>query len=262
MRAVEALFDLSDDVAIVTGGNGGIGRAMAEALAAAGAAVVIAARNEAKNAATVGAIVAAGGRASAVVCDVTSRDDLEKAVDTALHAYGKLTVLVNNAGINRLGQPEVHSIADWDAVLETNLTAGLVAAQVAFPAMRAAGRGKVIMNGSEYSLFGAVNNPGYGASKGAIVALTKGLASAWGRYNIQVNAVLPGIIETELWGGSLENEAFRAKMVKRTPAGRVGEPADLRGITVFLASRASDFITGQSIAVDGGFCIADPLVFG
>ncbi len=257
-----ALFDLRDDVALVTGGNAGIGRGMAEALAAAGAAIVIAARDEARNADTVAAIIAAGGRATAVTCDILRRDHIERALQTAVAAYGKLSVVVNNAGMNKGGPAETYPEADWDRVIDLNLKANLVVAQVAFPALVANGRGKVINNGSEYSMFGSSNGVAYAASKGGVVQLTKSLASAWGVHNIQVNAVLPGIIESDLWGTRLEEGEFRTRMVKRTPAGRIGLPSDLGGVTVFLASRASDFITGQSIAVDGGFCIADPLVYG
>ncbi|MGE5594568.1 MAG: SDR family NAD(P)-dependent oxidoreductase [Hyphomicrobiales bacterium] len=256
------LFDLTGEVAFVTGGNRGIGRGMARALAKAGAAVAIAARDQAKTADAVAEIEAAGGKALGLACDVTARASVERALQATLETFGKLSILVNNAGISRVSSPEKHTEQDWDAVVDTNLKAVMFVSQAAYPALVANGRGKVINIGSEYSIFGAMRNISYGASKGGVVQLTKGLASAWARKNIQVNAILPGIIDTEIWGEALDAEAeFTKRMVARTPAGRVGYPDDLAGVTVLLASRGSDFITGQAIVVDGGFAIADPLVF-
>ena len=253
------LFDLAGKVAMVTGGNGGIGRGMAVALAGAGARIAVAARDAAKTADTVAAITAAGGTALGVACDVNDRASVGEAVAAAVRELGGLDILVNNAGVARIASPEKLAEEDWDAVVDTNLKAVMFTSQAAFPAMKEAGGGKVINVGSEYSIFGSNRNVAYAASKGGVVQLTKSLASSWARFNIQVNAVLPGVIETDIWGGSLGQSEFALRMAKRTPAGRNGLPEDLAGVTIFLAGRGSDYVTGTAIPVDGGFCIADPI---
>jgi 2-deoxy-D-gluconate 3-dehydrogenase len=255
----DTVFDLSGNVAVVTGGNGGIGRGVALALAQAGADIAIFARDAAKSQETCEAIEAIGRKAAAFSCDVRRRAEIDAAVAGTLSAFGRISIVVNNSGIARLAPHELLSEADWDSVLDTNLKGALLTAQACFPSLRANGRGKVINIGSEYSLFGASRNLAYGASKGALLTLTYGLADAWARHNIQVNAILPGIIETDIWGASLEASDLRTRMEKRTPAGRIGLPGDVGPVSVFLASHASDFVTGQWIAVDGGFNVADPI---
>lgn len=254
------LFDLSGRVALVTGGNRGIGRAVALGLAAAGADVAIAARDEARTAAVVAEVEELGRRALGIGCDVGRREDLGRAVEATVGGLAPPTILVNNAGIS-IGRnlPERYGVADWQRMLDVNLTATLLLSQLVHPHMAAAGGGKIINNASEYALFGNVFNVAYGATKTAVVSLTKSLASGWGKDNIQVNAVIPGAIRTEIWGAALENEALIRKVESMTPAARWGEPEDLAGIAIFLASRASDFVTGQSFAVDGGFSTADLL---
>jgi len=254
------LFDLHGKAALVTGGNRGIGLGIARGLAGAGAEVGVVARDQQQNAAACAELSALGVKAMGVAADVSARVQAEAAVAEVAAALGRLDIVVHCAGISRGGRPPRHKEEDWDAVVDLNLKAALFVVQAAHPHLVAAGGGKVITIGSEFSIFGGVNNPGYVASKGGIVQLTKGLASAWGRDNIQVNCILPGIIETALWGEVLQG-GFRETMVRRTPAGRIGTPDDHQGIAVFLASAASDFVTGQAIAVDGGFAIADPLVF-
>lgn len=253
------LFDLSGEAAFITGGNGGIGRGIALGLAAAGADIAIAARDSRKSDSVRAEVEALGRRAVTVDCDVTSRASIDEAVKAALAALGKISIVVNNAGIGRGGPPETLTEDDWDAVVDTNLKGTLLVSQACFPALVANGRGKIINIGSEYSIFGFPNGLPYGASKGGVITLTFGLADAWAAHNIQVNALIPGVIETDIWRGALSIPDFRGHLVRRTPAGRIGLPDDLAGPAVFLSSRASDFVTGQWFAVDGGINIADPV---
>jgi len=249
-------FDLTGKVALVTGGNGGIGLGMARGLAAAGASLVIAARDEAKTAAALAELSAMGAKAAGLRVDVADEAACRAMAGQAAERFGRLDILVNNAGVARRRRPEVMSLEDWRSVLDVNLTAVLVASQAAFPLLKAAGGGKVINIGSMYSLFGAPHVSAYAASKGAIVQLTKSLAAAWAEHNIQVNAILPGWIETDMTRGAKEGSAeFDAAVVARTPAGRWGQPADFAGPAVFLASAASDFVTGATLTVDGGYSI-------
>ncbi len=249
-------FDLSDRVAIVTGGNGGIGLGMALGLADAGAAIIIAGRNGEKNRAAVAEIEATGAKAHGVVADVTREDDCQAMVTAAQEHFGRLDILVNNAGINVRKQPEDYSTAEWQSVLDVNLTGAFVGSQAAYPAMIAAGAGKIINIGSMMSIFGASFTVAYAASKGGIVQMTKGLATAWAKDNIQVNAVLPGWIDSDLTRRARrEIDGLHDRVIARTPAARWGTPADMAGIGVFLASPASDFVTGAAIPVDGGYSV-------
>ena len=250
---MSSLFDLTGRVALVTGGNGGIGRGIALGLAQAGADVVIAARNEAKSAAVVEEVRGLGRRAVAVTCDVRQRGQIEDAVDAAEQEFGRLDILVNNAGVAGGGRPEDIPMEVWERVLHTNLTAMFEACQVAHPLLKASGHGKVINIASEYSLFGSAGALPYSASKGGVVQLTKSLAAAWARDGIQVNAIVPGWITTEMTQGVKANQPFHDQIIARTPARRFGEPEDLAGAGVFLASAASDFVTGVVLPVDGGY---------
>jgi 2-deoxy-D-gluconate 3-dehydrogenase len=248
------LFDLSGRVALVTGGNGGIGLGMAEGLAQAGAAVLIAGRNKAKNEAAVAALQKLGAKAAAIEVDVTREADCRLMVEATVAKFGALHILVNNAGTNIRKQPEEISLAEWRTVMDTNLTSAFMASQASFPAMTKAGFGKIISIGSMMSIFAAPFSPAYGASKGGIVQFTKSLATAWAKHNIQANAVLPGWIDTELTRGARKQvEGLHDRVLARTPAARWGDPRDFAGTAVFLASAASDFVTGAAIAVDGGF---------
>ena len=253
---MSSAFDLGGRVAIVTGGNGGIGRGIAVGLAEAGADVVIAARDEAKTATVVEEIRALGHSAAGVRCDVTQRDEIEAAVAFAREQFGGLSIVVNNAGVSGGGPPAEIEEAVWDRVLDTNLKAGFQFAQAAYPLLKESGRGKLINIGSEYSLFGSANVVPYAASKGGVIQLTKSLAVAWARDNIQVNAIIPGWITTDMTAPVKDNETFYNQILKRTPARRFGEPEECAGTAVFLASAASDFVTGVSIPVDGGYAIA------
>jgi 2-deoxy-D-gluconate 3-dehydrogenase len=249
-------FDLSGRVAIVTGGNGGIGRGIALGLAEAGADVAIAARNAEKTAAVVAEIEALGRRALGMSCDVLRKDDIDRAVAETRDRLGVPTILVNNSGIARLAEPERMTEQAWDDVVDTNLKACFLFAQAVHPSMLEAGRGKVINIGSEYSLFGSAAVVSYSASKGGVVQLTKSLAVAWAPQNIQVNCIIPGWIVTDMTARGHADPEFSGRILGRTPAGRWGEPEDCAGPAVFLASRASDFVTGVSIPVDGGYAVA------
>jgi 2-dehydro-3-deoxy-D-gluconate 5-dehydrogenase len=250
------LFDLSGRVALVTGGNGGIGLGMAEGLAAAGAAVMIAGRDRAKNEVAVAALRRAGGAAEAVIVDVADERSCRAMVVATAATLGRLDILINNAGIGIGKRPEEFAVAEWNDVLTTNLTGTLVVAQAAYPEMKRQGGGKIINIGSMFSIFGGWFSAAYGASKGGIVQLTKSLATAWAADNIQANVVLPGWIDTNLTRRAREQRPEQHDAVmRRTPAGRWGTPRDLAGIAVFLASTASDFVTGAAIPVDGGFAI-------
>ena len=240
----------------MTGGNGGIGRGIAVGLAQAGASVVIAARNEQKTADTIAEIEAFGGTAVGVTCDVLQRADIDAAVEAARSNFGRLDVLVANAGVGRGAQPQDIAEVDWDLVVDTNLKSVFQCAQAAYPLLKEGGRGKVITIGSMYSLFGSPAVSSYSASKGGVIQLTKSLAVAWARDNIQVNAILPGWVWTEMTEGIKDNPKNLDRIVDRTPAKRFAEPDELAGTAIFLASHASDFVTGQSLAVDGGYSIA------
>jgi 2-deoxy-D-gluconate 3-dehydrogenase len=248
------LFDLSGRVAIVTGGNGGIGLGMATGLAQAGAAVVVAGRQAKKSAAAVKALEALGARAIAAEVDVNDEASCRALADTAVKQFGRLDILINNAGISIRKQPETYSLAEWQQVISTNLTAAFVCSQAAYPHMVKAGGGKIINIGSMLSIFGTAYAAPYAASKGGIVQMTKALASAWAKDKIQANAILPGWIDTDLTRTAREQvEGLHDRVVARTPAARWGLPEDFAGTAVFLASSASDFVTGATLTVDGGY---------
>jgi 2-deoxy-D-gluconate 3-dehydrogenase len=249
-----SLFDLSGRVAIVTGGNGGIGLGMAEGLAAAGAFVVLAGRNATKGAAAVKQVNDAGGKAEFAEVDVTDDASCRALIDKAAARHGRLDILVNNAGTNIRKAPDLLSLAEWHTVIDTNLTSAFVCSHAAYPHMVKSGGGKIINIGSMLSIFGTSFAPAYAASKGGIVQFSRACASAWAKDNIQVNSVLPGWIDTELTKGARrEVEGLHERVLARTPAARWGDPKDFAGIAAFLAGPASDFVTGTAIPVDGGY---------
>ena len=250
------MFDLKGRVAVVTGGNGGIGLGMALGLARAGAHVVVAARNVEKSASAVRDIERAGGNASAVPVDVADERSVTQLMETVRSRQGRLDIMVNNAGINIRKPVHELSLSEWRQVIDTNLTSAYLCCHAAYPLFKAAGGGKIINIGSMMSIFGASFAPAYAASKGGIVQLTKATAVAWATDNIQVNAVLPGWIDTELTQNARkEVRGLHDSVLARTPAGRWGTIEDMAGIAVFLASPASDFVTGTAIPVDGGYAI-------
>jgi 2-deoxy-D-gluconate 3-dehydrogenase len=250
------VFDLKGKVAIVTGGNGGIGLGMARGLATAGAHVVVAARDAAKSRAAVAELNRLGSGARAIPVDVTDEASVTALISATREQYGRIDVLVNNAGTNIRKPAHELTLAEWHRVLDTNLTSAFLCARAVFPVMKAGGGGKIINVGSMMSIFGASFAPAYGASKGGMVQLTKSLATAWARDNIQVNAVLPGWIDTDLTRRARQEvDGLNDNVLRRTPAGRWGVIDDLAGVAVFLASPASDFVTGAAIPVDGGYAI-------
>ena len=245
------LFDLNGKTALVTGGNGGIGLGMAQGLVQAGARVAIAGRDPAKNAHAAKAL-----DAIALEADLKDEKACRALVDEAARRLGRLDILINNAGINVRKQPQEFTLDEWRLVMDTNLTSAFVAAQTAYPHMKKAGGGKIINIGSMMSIFGATFAPAYGASKGGIVQFTRSTAIAWAPDNIQVNAVLPGWVDTDLTRSARQQVAgLHERVLARTPSGRWGTGEDFAGIAVFLASPASDFITGTAIPVDGGYSV-------
>jgi len=251
------LFDLSGKVAIVTGGNGGIGLGMARGLAEAGAAIAIVARNQAKSNEAVAELGRHGAKAISVIADVTDKGAVTAMVERVTSELGRIDILVNNAGINIRKPPQALEIEEWDRVLHTNLTSAFLCSKAVYPAMKAAGGGKIINIGSMMSIFGASFAPAYAASKGGIVQFTRACACAWAADNIQANAVLPGWIDTDLTKGARQQiDGLHDKVLARTPAARWGDIADFAGIAVFLSSAASDFVTGTAIPVDGGFSVS------
>lgn len=245
-------FDLTGKVAVVTGGNGGIGLGMARGLSRAGAAILVVGRDAGKNRRAAEEL-ARFGQAEAIEVDVARDDGGETVAQAAIERFGRLDILVNNAGTNVRKPPQDYSAAEWRAMFDINLTSAFLCSKAAYPRMRAAG-GKIVNVGSMLSVFGMSFSAPYGASKGGVVQLTKALASAWAKDGIQVNAILPGWIDTDLTTRArAQVPDLHEKVLARTPAGRWGTPDDLAGIAVFLASGASDFVTGAAIPVDGGY---------
>jgi 2-dehydro-3-deoxy-D-gluconate 5-dehydrogenase len=253
----QGLFDLSGRVAIITGGNGGIGLGMARGLAANGAAIAVVGRNEAKSAEAVGELKRDGAKAVAVAADVTDETAVIAMVTRVCRELGRIDILVNNAGINIRKSPEQLDIKEWDSVISTNLTSAFLCSRAVHPAMKeTGGGGKIINIGSMLSIFGTSFAPAYAASKGGIVQFTRSCAVAWAADNIQVNAVLPGWIDTELTQRAREQvSGLHERVLARTPAARWGATGDFAGVAVFLASSASDFVTGTAVPVDGGFSV-------
>ncbi|MCF8532755.1 MAG: glucose 1-dehydrogenase [Reyranella sp.] len=250
------LFDLSGRVAIVTGGNGGIGLGMAKGMAQAGATVVVAGRDAAKNAASIAEIQALGCKASAIAVDVLQEESCRALISGTVKLHGRLDILVNNAGMSIRKQPQDFAAAEWHRVLDSNLTSAFLCSQAAYPEMKKAGAGKMINIGSMMSIFGASFATAYAASKGGMVQMTKAMATAWAKDNIQVNAILPGWIDTALTQRARQEvPTLHDSVLKRTPAGRWGTPDDFAGIAVFLAAAASDYVTGAAITVDGGYSV-------
>ena len=232
------------------------GSAWRAGLAAHGASIVVAGRNAEKTAMAVKTLQELGATASGITVDVKDEASVNAMVADTIGRYGRLDVLVNNAGINIRKPPHELSLAEWREILETNLTSAFLASHAAYPHMKKGGGGKIVNIGSIMSIFGAPFVPAYAASKGGIVQFSKVCANAWAKDNIQVNAVLPGWIDTELTQrGRAEIKGLNERVLERTPVGRWGVPDDLAGIAVFLCSAASDFVTGTAIPVDGGYAI-------
>src|ERR1700712_326326 len=251
------LFDLKGKVAVITGGNGGIGLGMARGIASLGASIVIAGRDEGKAATALTTLREMNAEASFVAADVTKKAACQALIAAATEKYGRIDILVNNAGTSVRKMPQDLSEDEWHHVLDTNLTSAFFCSQAAYPEMVKARGGKMINIGSMMSLFGAPYAVAYASSKGGIVQMTRAMATAWAKDNIQVNAVLPGWIDTDLTKRARQQvDGLHDSVQKRTPHGRWGTSDDMAGIAAFLASSASDFVTGTAIPVDGGFSIA------
>jgi len=256
MSEHRSLFDLSGSTALVTGGNGGIGLGVARGLGLAGSRVVLVARDSAKGDRAVRELEGLGISAAFVAADLTSPDRCRAAYVESKDAFGAPDILVNNAGTNLAKQPQDYSADEWWRIQHTNLDAAYFLSVSAFADMAAAGRGKIINIGSLKATFASAASVPYAASKGAVVQLTRGLAVAWGPHHIQCNVIIPGWITTDMTERVLRRDPQTENAVlDRTPAGRWGRPDDLQGAAVFLASAASDFVTGVSIQVDGGYSV-------
>jgi 2-deoxy-D-gluconate 3-dehydrogenase len=259
MSSKSSPFDLSGRVAVVTGGNRGIGRSIALAMARAGASVAVLGRNEEKNASVLAELKAVGPAMLALSLDVTNRDALGPAMDEVERVLGRIDILVNNAGVGTVTGGVLNEPEDtWDTTIATHLTASFLLSKRVATSMVQRGSGKIINLASMYSYFGSGVIPSYSAAKGAVVQLTKSMAIELAPHNIQVNAIAPGWIATEMTAivrDSPDFEGFNTMILARTPANRWGEPDEIGGTAVFLASHAADFVTGATLPVDGGYSI-------
>ncbi|MBM4072960.1 MAG: glucose 1-dehydrogenase [Planctomycetes bacterium] len=255
---MKKLFDLTDKVAVVTGGNGGIGLGIARALAEAGARLAIIARNADKSKAAARILMDESGREPlTLMADVSRPEQVSSAIETVLKQLQGVDILFNNAGTSIRKPPQDLSPDDWHTVMDVNLTSAFLMSRAVYPAMKKAGGGKIINIGSMTSIFGAGYAAPYASSKGGIVQLGKSLALAWAADNIQVNTILPGFLETELTDRArAEIPGIYERVLARIPAGRWGQPADMAGTALWLASAASDYVTGIAVPVDGGFSSA------
>ena len=247
------LFDLSGKVAIVTGASRGLGQTMARALAGAGANLVVTSRDAKKLASFIEELAALGRKALAVQVDVTREADIAHMVDAAIEAYGQIDILVNNAGVN-IRKPSLDvTWEDWDTVVNTNLKGSYFCAQAVGREMIKRRTGKIINIGSCTSVFGMEAIVPYAASRGGALQMTKSLAAEWGRYGVNVNLLAPGWFKTAQTAALYANKPWLDMITDRIPLGRPGQPHDLDGSVIFLASDASAYITGQILLVDGGF---------
>ncbi len=249
------LFDLTDKVAIVTGGGSGIGMGIAHGLADAGASVVIVGRDRAKLIAAADRLSNETGRAvTAIAGDVADEAQVNSAVAAIAERFGRIDILFNNAGVTIRKPPQDFSLDEWRQVIDVNLNGVFLMCKAVYPAMKRVGGGKIINIGSMASIFGASYASPYAASKGAVVQLTKSLALAWAADKIQVNAILPGWFETEMTDRArAEVSGLSDRVAARIPTGRWAKPADMVGTAIWLASRASDYVTGVAVPVDGGY---------
>ena len=253
MATILDLFRLDGKTALVTGASFGLGRGMAEGLAEAGADVVVASRNVENLREVQEAIRGLGRTCEAIACDVGDVDQIRSMVAEAKGVTGRIDILVNNAGTTYRSPAEAHPEAEWRRVIDVNLNGVWFCCQEVGRLMVEQGRGKIISTASLLTFQGGITVPGYAASKGAVGQLTKALANDWARYNIQVNAIAPGYFNTDMTQ-ALQNDPVRSKSIlERIPADRWGEPSDLKGAAVFLASEASNYVTGHVLVVDGGW---------
>lgn len=247
-----SLFSLAGKIALVTGSGQGIGLAMAEGLSEAGAHVVLNGRDRAKLETAQAAIAAAGRKVSIAAFDVTDQPAVEAGVAAIEAEIGPIDILINNAGMQKRGPFTEFPVADWHQIVATNLDSVFYVTQAVTKRMVPRGRGKVVNIGSVMSELGRPTIVPYTATKGAVKMMTRGLAAELGRHNIQINAIGPGYIVTELNKALIANETFSNWVKSRTPAGRWGETKELAGAAIFLSSAASDYVNGHLLMVDGG----------
>jgi gluconate 5-dehydrogenase len=255
MKIIDKLFSLEGKIGLVTGASSGLGRAMASDLASAGAAVVHVARRQDPLKDAADRIIAAGGRAAWVTADMEQIDALGKLAEKAASFFGPPDILVNAAGINLREPWDAISEKSWEKTLNVNLTAPFFLARHLVPAMKEKGWGKIINIASLQSVRAFPNSTAYGASKGGIMQLTRAMAESWsaGNSGITCNAIAPGFFKTELTSSLYKDEKVINALARQTMIGRNGEMSDLSGLTLFLASKASDYLTGQTIFLDGGW---------
>jgi len=247
------LFSLRDKVALVTGAGKGLGKSMALALSESGAHVVVVSRTLPDIEATAKEIQENGGKSLPIAVDVTKEEGVVRMVETILREFKTIDILVNNVGTFIGGPLLESSIEDWHKMLEINLTSTYLCSKVVGKHMVERQNGKIINISSALGIFGARDSGAYCASKGGVIQLTKALAIEWAKYNINVNSIAPYSLETEKTSTMLEDEKVKKALISKIPLSRIGQPSDVSGTVVFLASKASDYITGQVIFVDGGF---------
>jgi 2-deoxy-D-gluconate 3-dehydrogenase len=251
-----SLFDLTGRTALVTGASRGLGAAACTILAEAGANIILVGRERRTLAEQAERLAGLGARTHAIRCDMGDRDDVRAMAEEALGAFGGVDILVNNAGIIRRAPAESYPQADWDEVIAVNQTGPFLLAQLIGREMIARGGGRIINIASLLSFTGGLNVVAYTAAKSAVAGITRALANEWGRHGVNVNAIAPGYFHTEATAAIQQNPERYNALLARIPAGRWGDPADLMGTILFLASRASDYVNGQIIAVDGGWMAA------
>ncbi|MBX3299625.1 MAG: SDR family oxidoreductase [Acidobacteria bacterium] len=255
-KHIRDLFDLEGRAAIVTGGSRGIGKEMAEALAEAGASLMLCARRREWLDETVTEFAGRGFNAIGKVCDVSNEDEVRAVVDSTARHFGSVDILVNNAGVSWGAMPEDMTLEQWQKVIDVNLTGCFLMAQAAGREMLKAGKGSIINIASIAGMTSSANGPfyaGYAASKAGLIGLTRELAASWGRRGIRVNAIAPGFFHSRLADAVID--IYERSIQENNVIPRVGEAGELKGVTVFLASDASSYITGQTIAVDGGMTV-------
>ncbi|MGH3283842.1 MAG: SDR family NAD(P)-dependent oxidoreductase [Streptosporangiaceae bacterium] len=255
MNYLDELFSLAGRVGVVTGGSSGIGEEMARALALAGAQVVLVARDAARLSEAADQMKAGGGSVAWVSADLALRSDVSRASDEAEAAFGPPDILVNCAGVNIRPPLGSLGIEDWDTTMAVNLTAPFLLGQRFGPSMASRGWGRIINVTSQLAQRAFANSGGYGASKGGLASLTRSQSEAWAAAGVCCNSVCPGFVATRLNAHIAADPALSAALAARTMVGRNGLAADFAGVTVFLASRASDYVTGQTLSVDGGFSV-------
>jgi 2-deoxy-D-gluconate 3-dehydrogenase len=246
-------FKLDGQTAIVTGASRGLGQAMAVGLAEAGADIVAVSTNEANLDKTEKAVKSLGKKCIRIGCDVSKKEDVDNLVNKAIGSFGRIDILVNNAGIIRRAPADIYSDEDWDSVIDTNLNGLFRICRAIGKHMIEKGNGKIINIASLLSFQGGITVPAYAASKGAVMQLTKALANEWASKNIQVNAIAPGYFATDNTEALRNNPVRNKQITDRIPAGKWGNPEDLMGPIVFLASAASDYVNGHILRVDGGW---------